>query len=271
MHSLRAVLLAMLTLCGFAVAVPTAAAPTPAPPQDVSPTTFQSDQNATVANGTLGSEISSFMQVSTSQATGTVDTGLWIAQFNGTKNKSARQTLVRDRVTKIQSELEDVRQRKEKLVKARKNGNISTLQYQARMSKLVGEIRSLEHSINTTKPRAERVGTRVQRLQQLEKRTSTVGGSEVAEVARSLRSVNVPGENANNSTGAQGVGTDNGNIGIGNGDGGNGNASVGIGNGSGNGNASVGIENGNGNGRNSNTTTDDGISLALLSQTGEIV
>ena len=267
MHSLRAVLLATLTLCGFAVALPTAAAPSPANPADVSPTNLQSTQNVT--NGTLGSEISSFMQVSTSQTKGTVETGLWVAQFNKTKKKSARKTLVRQRVNNLQNELEDVKERKDAIVEARKNGEISMLQYQAEMSEIVGEIRSLEHSINRTKPRAETAGTRVNRLKKLDKQADTVGGPEVAEVARSLRSVTVPGENGNNSTGTPGIGIGDGNGGVGIG---NGNGTIGIGNGSngsignGSGNGTIGIGIGNG-----NDSSDDNVSLALLIRTGRIV
>ncbi|WP_266078763.1 DUF7096 domain-containing protein [Haladaptatus caseinilyticus] len=244
MHAIRAVLLATLTVCGFAVALPTAAAPSSTEPANVSPNAFQTDQNTTSSNSTLGAEISSFMQVSTSQTKGTVDTGLWVARFNNTENRSARQSLVRHQVADLETELEDVRQRKQALVEARNNGEISTLRYQARMSEIVGEIRSLENAINETKPRAEKVGVGNRKLRNMSEQTKTVGGPEISEVARSLRSVSVPGENANNSTNTPGVGngngsngsaigttpgndnTSNGNIGVG-----NGNSSGGIGNG----------------------------------------
>ncbi|WP_435155356.1 DUF7096 domain-containing protein [Haladaptatus sp. DFWS20] len=210
MNSVRALLLATLTVCGFAVALPTAAAPSPAEPADISPNTLQTDENTTSSNSTLGAEISSFMQVSTSQAKGTVDTGLWVARFNETKNRSARKSLVRHQVSNMQTELENVRQRKQALVEARNNGQISTLQYQAKMSEIVGEIRSLEHAINQTKSRADKVGVRNNKLRQLDKEANTVGGPEVAEVARSLRSVKAPNETTNNSTTMPGVGNGSG-------------------------------------------------------------
>ncbi|GAA0226351.1 hypothetical protein ACFFQF_10935 [Haladaptatus pallidirubidus] len=266
MNAIRAVLLATLTVCGFAVALPTAAAPSPSAPVDTSPNTFQTEQNATSSNSTLGAEISSFMQVSTSQAQGTVDTGLWVARFNQTENRSARRALVRHHVEDMQTELDALQERKQSLVEARNNGDISQLEYQSRMSELIGDIRSLEHGINATKPRAETVGTRVNRLQQLDNQANNVSGPEVAEVARSLNSVNVPGENANNSTNAPGVGNGSGQ---GNGTSGGettpGNGNVGNGNTGGGSNGNAGDETngntGNGNGNTSNETVGNGDSL----------
>lgn len=209
MHSLRAVLLATLILCGFAMAVPTAAAPTPTTPVDVSSSVFQSGENVSTSNGSLGAEISSFMQVSASQTKGTIETELWAARFNNTENKSAKKELVRHQVDDIQTRLDTLHQRKQTLIEERKNGEISSLQYQAEMSEVIGQIRSLEHAINTTKPRAAAVGTNVEDLQQLDERADTVGDPEVAEVARSLNSVSTSSED--NSTQRPGVGNGSGN------------------------------------------------------------
>ncbi|SIR47134.1 hypothetical protein SAMN05421858_2380 [Haladaptatus litoreus] len=272
MNAIRAVLLATLTVCGFAVALPTAAAPSPTAPADTSINTFQTEENATSSNSTLGAEISSFMQVSTSQAEGTVDTGLWVARFNQTQNRSAQQALVRHQTEDLETELDALQQRKRNLVEARNSGEISRLQYQARMSELVGDIRSVQHAINTTKPRAETVGTRVNRLQRLDRQANNVGGPEVAEVARSLNSVNVPGENANNSTNAPGVGN-----GSGQGNGmpggettpGNGNENGNAGNGS-NGNTGNGNNGNGGNGDGGNENAGNGNSASGNSLTGDV-
>ncbi|WP_458187472.1 hypothetical protein [Haladaptatus sp. NG-WS-4] len=236
MHSLRAVLLATLTLVGFAVAVPTAAAPTD-PAETMPPSSLQNEQTASTQNGSLGAEISSFMQVSTAQTEGTVDSGLWVARYNGTNSKSARKKLVEKRVGDIQTRMDDLRERKQSLVEARKNGEISTLRYQAEMSEVIGQIRSLEHAINTTKPRAMETGTSVEDLRELDKQASNVGGPEVAEVARSLQSVKAPGRD--NSTQTPGVGNGNG----GGTENGNSGGVSGVGN-----NSSVDNGNGNGNG-----------------------
>ncbi|WP_227353444.1 DUF7096 domain-containing protein [Haladaptatus salinisoli] len=264
MHSLRAVLLATLTLCGFAVAVPTAAAPTPTVPTDTSSNVFQSQENVSTSNVSLGAEISSFMQVSTSQTKGTIETGLWAARFNNTENESAKKKLVRSQVGDIRTRLDSLRERKQTLVERRASGNISRLKYQAEMSEVIGQIRSLEHAINATKSRATTVGTGVEDLQQLDKQADTVGGPEVAEVARSLNSVSTPGEN--NSTGGPNVGNgtvpdvgNNTTVGVGNGNGsaiGNGNNST-VGNGN---NSTVGNGNGSaiGNGNNSTDNGSDG-------------
>ncbi|GKZ13090.1 hypothetical protein [Haladaptatus sp. T7] len=263
MNSPRAVLLVVLTLSGFALAVPTAGAPTQnTQADDITAASFQANQQAD-DNSTLGAEISSFMQVSTTQAQGTVDTGMWVARFNQTKNKSAQKALVSNHVGDMKNQLASLRDRKQKLVEARNDGQISQLKYQSEMSQLIGEIRAVQHSINATRPRAVTVGARVRDVNELDKQANTVGGPEIAAVAKSMHSVNLRAENANNSTSAPGVGNGTGNasgehpgagiggngtIGIGNGDG-NSTVGIGVGNGDGNGgNGSVGIGNGNGHG-----------------------
>jgi hypothetical protein len=268
MNSARAVLLVMLTLSGFALAIPTAAAPTqdtPTTPDaqtDVATTSFQANQQANNNNSTLGAEISSFMQVSTSQAKGTVDTGMWVARFNQTKNKSAQQALVSNNVGDMKNQLSSLQDRKQKLVQARNSGKISQLKYQSEMSQLIGEIRAIQHSINATRPRAVTVGTRVNDVNNLSERANTAGGPEMIEVAQSIHSVHLVGEENNSTMGPGGNETGNasgenpgtgigGSVGVGkgsgdgtaNGDSGNGDGSVDVGVGAGNGTVSVGVGN----------------------------
>lgn len=262
MNSARAVLLVVLTLSGFALAVPTAAAPTPDAQTDVATTSFQANQQANnTDNSTLGAEISSFMQVSTSQAKGTVDTGMWVARFNQTKNKSAQQSLVSNNVGDMKNQLSDLQDRKQKLIQARNNGQISQLKYQSEMSQLIGEIRSIQHAINATRPRAVTVGTRINDVDNLSEQADTAGGPEMVEVARSMHSVHLIGEENNSTMGPGGNETGNesgespgtgiggiGTVGVGNGSG-DGTTSGGAGNGDGSvdagvGNGSVGIGNG---------------------------
>ena len=269
MNSARAVLLIALLLSGFALAVPTAAAPTPdtAPDAqtDVGATSFQANQQAnnttnnSTNNSTLGTEISSFMQVSTSQAKGTVDTGMWVARFNQTKNKSARQALVSNNVGDMKNQLADLQERKQKLVQARNSGRISRLKYQSEMSQLIGEIRAIQYSISATRPRAVTVGTRVDDVDNLSERADTAGGPEMIEVARSIHSVHLNGEENNSTMGPGGNETANesgenpgtsigsGTVGVGN-DSDDGTASGGSGNGDGSvdvGNGTVGVGVGN--------------------------
>ncbi|WP_231185467.1 hypothetical protein [Haladaptatus sp. DYF46] len=260
MNSARAVLLIALLLSGFALAVPTAAAPTPDTTPDaqtdVGATSFQANQqtNNTTNNSTLGAEISSFMQVSTSQAKGTVDTGMWVARFNQTKNKSARQALVSNNVGDMKNQLADLQERKQKLVQARNSGRISRLKYQSEMSQLIGEIRAIQYSISATRPRAVTVGTRVGDVDNLSERADTAGGPEMIEVARSIHSVHLNGEENNSTMGPGGNETTNesgenpgtsigsGTVGVGN-DSSDGTASGGSGNGNGSVDAGVGVGN----------------------------
>lgn len=253
----RAILLVVLIVCGCAISVPTAAAPTPNTPASLS-TTLQKQQtnnsSKAVNNSTLGAEISSFMQVSTSQAEGSVDTGLWVARFNQTKNKSAQQALVRHHVSDMQKRLSNLKSRKKTLVAAHNQGRISQLKYQSEMSSLVGEISSLQHAITATRPRAVTVGARVNELNKLDKQARSVGGPEVQEVAKGMPGVHLNGKNPNNSTKGPGTGkAGNGSNGSSGGnqtvDVGNGTVSTGNGTtGTGNGAVNVGTGNGRGNG-----------------------
>ncbi len=272
MNSPRAILLVVLIVCGCAIAIPTAAGPAADTSMDIASSSLQSQQqadqqanNSTLQgdNSTLGEEISSFMQVSTSQAEGSVNTGLWVARFNQTKNKSAQQALVRHHVDDMQTQLSKLQKKKQNLVTAYKHDRISRLKYQAEMSNLIGEISSVRYSINATRPRAVTVGARVDKLNKLDKQARTAGGPEAQEVAKSIHSVRLDGENADNITRGPGTGNQNGSgkqNGTGDGSlGESGGVSLGNGTatngtvGSGNGSVSVGIGNGqdrgNGNGK----------------------
>ncbi len=143
------------------------------------------------------------MQVSTSQAEGSVDTGLWVARFNQTKNKSAQQALVRHRVDDMQKQLSNLKDRKAKLVTEYKHDRISKLKYQSEMSRLIGEISSLQHSIEATRPRAVTVGVRVDKLNKLHKQANAAGGPEAREVAQSMHSVHLTGANSSTTGGGQ--------------------------------------------------------------------
>ncbi|WP_433625359.1 DUF7096 domain-containing protein [Halomicrococcus sp. NG-SE-24] len=220
MNSARAVLLAAIAICGaFVAAVPTAAGPTPSTPSDdlrsfeTNDQSLQTDDRSLQKNATndsLGTEISSFMQASSTETQGAVETGMWVARFNATDNRSARQKLVRSQVDDLGRKLDTLQEEKQAIIDAYQNGKIDELQYRAQMSGVVSRIQAIQQAINETEPRARTVGAEVQAVSRLENRASSVIGPKAAAVAGSVGSVDVPADN--NSTGnGTGVGQGNGN------------------------------------------------------------
>lgn len=199
MISLRAALLALVVVAvPLAGAVPTAAAPAP-DSSTVDRAEHVDQQSRTVSqndtsNSSLGSEISSFMQTSVSQTKGTVDTGMWTAAFDNTENQSVQTALVEGQTAELQQELQRLRQRKRTLNRSRGVGEMSDLEYRAKMSALIGEIKALRSAVNTTAERAHRTGGNVTALRRLGQRTENVTGTRVHRVARGLSSVTGPEE-----------------------------------------------------------------------------
>lgn len=238
MNSVRAVLLATVVICGTLVAaVPTTAGPTSSTDDATGVDSVQStvqavDENATT-NESLGTEISSFMQVSSAEAQGAVETGMWVAEYNATGNQSAKRSLVDDKVTTLGKKLDSLQQEKQAIIDAYRNEKLTRMEYHAQMSGIVGRIQAVQQAINETEPRARAVGANVRAVEALGERANATIGPEVATVARSLGSVNVsnrsvtpngttpPGQDGNpgvvvgNSTGTDSAGVDGNDAGTG--------------------------------------------------------
>ena len=206
MNSARAVLLATVVLCGTLVAaVPTAAGPTSSPSDangDVRSveSTVESVQTNQTTNESLGAEISSFMQVSSAEAQGAVDTGMWVAEYNASDNQSTKRSLVDRQVTTLGRELDTLQREKQAIITAYRNGNITRLEYKAQMSSIIGRIQSVQQAINETEPRARAVGADVRAVNALDERTNATVGPEVSSVARSLNAVDVSNRSARATT-----------------------------------------------------------------------
>jgi hypothetical protein len=227
----RAVLLALVVVGGALTAVPAGATSvgasdnaeaTAEPLGNAGPTAAAND---TTNNSSLGADISSFMQSSTAEVDGAVETGMWTAAFDTTENQSVRAQLLDRRTSELRTELTDLQQRKRELIAEREAGNITEVAYKAKVSRLVGEINALQSAIDTTSTRAEQTNASVESLDALRTESENLTGPEIASVAR-------------NTTG---VGVDNGQGGppadVGNGSG------VGSGNSAGNGNSATDADN----------------------------
>lgn len=215
MSAYRAVLLVLcLVGAGLVAAVPAGATTDAVGEADATasrPAVEPAAQSAAAANdsannSSLGADISSFMQASAAEADGTVDTGMWTAEFDATENESARAELVERRTDELRDRLNELQQRKEELTAEREAGNVSETAYKAKISNLVGRIESLRSAINATEPRAERVGADAEELDTLRSQTENLTGPEIAAVARNVSGVDA----ANVSAGPGGVGNGDG-------------------------------------------------------------
>jgi hypothetical protein len=180
--------------------------------RDVRPTAAA---NGTQNNSTLGADISSFMQSSAAEVGGAVETGMWTAAFNATDNQSVQTELVDRRTSELQTQLEELRERKAQLVAERDEGNVSEVAYRAKVSRLLGQINALQSAIDATSVRASQANASAESLDDLRSESENLTGPEIAAVARNVTGVGVGnGEagppngvgNGNNGNGASGTG-----------------------------------------------------------------
>lgn len=179
----RTVLLALLPLVAVLVALPVAgAAAVDGGAATVDAGAQANDSNQANNSSSMGAEISAFMQSSASETDGSVADGMFEAQYAA--NGSDRAALVRNRTDRLQGDLADLRAEKRELRADR--GNMSRVEYRARMSRLVGEIRSLERSANRTEPLAASAGVDATALGEIRTNASELSGENVSAIARSL-------------------------------------------------------------------------------------
>ncbi|UPV75095.1 hypothetical protein M0R89_03265 [Halorussus limi] len=217
-----------------------------------------STANNSTDNSSLGTDISSFMQSSAAEVDGAVETGMWSAAFNSTENRSVRVELVEKRTAELRKRLAQLRERRRELVAQREAGNLSETAYKAKVSRLLGEINSLQSAIDTTTKRAAEANANVEALGGLRTQAKNLTGPEIAAVAQNVTGVGDGRRGPPNGVGASagngnGVGAGNGSAAAngttpGNGNPGNGNGAAGDGNGVGNGIADAGNETGADNG-----------------------
>ena len=142
----------------------------------------QSDATNATNDSSMGAEISAFMQSSASEADGAVEDGMFEAEYD--ERPDDRVTLVENRTGDLQSDLADLRERRQKLRENR--DEMSQVEYQARTSRLVSDIRSLERSVNRTEPLAEEAGVDPTTLRTIRNNASELSGQEVAELAKQM-------------------------------------------------------------------------------------
>lgn len=182
MSSSRAVVFAAIVVLGTVLAVPFAGAfaLTNAAAVDAQDGgTNGTDGNATTDAASVGAQLSSFMQTSATNATSEVEDGMFEAEYERADNKSA---VVENRTDRIERQIEQLRERKQAL--GEREGELNEVAYTARMSRIVGEIESLERQINGTAAKAERVDA--DRFDRMRANVSELRGPKVQAVADAI-------------------------------------------------------------------------------------
>lgn len=168
--------------------------------------TDQPQENATADGNTtsLGAQLSSFMQTSSAEANGSVDTGMWSAKYNDTDSEQRPEEIER-RSRTLERRLERLENRMADLEAERENGSTDAA-YVARASRLAGEIESLKTAINETDDAATEAGVNDTRLDELRNRANNASGQEVARMARNLTVVRAGQRGPPDEAGAEGEG-----------------------------------------------------------------
>lgn len=135
------------------------------------------------SGGEFGAAISSFMQASAAETRGSVDTGMWVAEF-ARSNASERPEMVTNRVGVLDRRLERLEAERAELLNA-SDGNV-TVEERAKASRLAARIDALRDAINRTAEAAESTGVNATRLDELRTNARNLSGPEVAALARDL-------------------------------------------------------------------------------------
>lgn len=106
---------------------------------------------------TFGASISSFMQSQAEQTGETVTHGMWTAAV-GASNQSARPQLADRRVRQMRSTLANLTETRRSLVEARRAGEISAVEFRARMASIQARMHALSGSVESATETLERDG-----------------------------------------------------------------------------------------------------------------
>ncbi|MDG5758074.1 hypothetical protein QA600_01825 [Natronococcus sp. A-GB1] len=127
--------------------------------------------------------VTTFMQSSATDTSSTVESEMFEAKYEAADD-DVRERLVDERADGLEAQLESLEYERDEL---REHGNeLSTPQYQARMTRLTVEIVALERAIEQTIPFADDKEVGVDRLEVLEENVVDLGSEQIAAVATEL-------------------------------------------------------------------------------------
>jgi hypothetical protein len=191
------VVLALVVAAVGGVAAPTAAGVAQDTTQTsngtAAPTPTPVPNGTSGSGGSFGAAISSFMQASAAETEGTVDTGMWVAEF-ARSNASEHRGIVTARGETLERRLDRLEEERTDLLNA-SDGNV-TMEERARASRLTARIDALHDALNRTTAAAEESGVNATRLETLRTRTRGLSGPEVAALAHNLTDDRGPPEDA---------------------------------------------------------------------------
>ncbi|SDM47600.1 hypothetical protein SAMN04487949_1790 [Halogranum gelatinilyticum] len=126
-----------------------------------SETETSNDTNA--SDAALGHRVSSFVQSTSSETEGSVDSGMWAADVT----RSNRPDAVDRRVTQLRERVSTLRAERAELRAAYKAGELSQLQYRSRLAELNGQLAALSTATQDTERAATRLNTHAPGLQRV--------------------------------------------------------------------------------------------------------
>jgi hypothetical protein len=141
--------------------------------------------NATDESAGMGTQMTAFLQSSSTAANDSVENGMWEARFDQS-NASERARLVTDRTGSLDQRLERLEAQNESVQQRYENGTLTEQAYIARQSQLNARIDALRTAVNDTDEAARETGVNDSRLERLKRNASQLRGQRVAGVARGL-------------------------------------------------------------------------------------
>jgi hypothetical protein len=184
------VLLATLLVVSTLTAVPAATMA-----QETEAVTEQADESTTPP----GAQLAGVVSVQEAELNGEVQSrtfGVRVAQANTDNAKAA---VVADQLDDSEARLEELRQRKQALERARENGSMSEGEYRAEAAQLHAETKNVQRLTAETNETAsrlpaealERRGVNAAAIKTLSQRASELSGPEVAAIAQGIAGPNV--------------------------------------------------------------------------------
>ncbi|MFB6142127.1 MAG: hypothetical protein ABEJ30_02155 [Halorientalis sp.] len=180
---------AVLVVVAALTAVPAAAQ------QTATPTDGQ-ERNRTDGNATVapGERLAGVVGVQRAEIDGEIESRTFGLSVARAASDAGRAAVVASEVNETGADLEQLRERREQLREARRNGSISDGQYRARIAELAARIQTVEHMANMTANASRSIpaellrehGVNATAIQTLRERASELGGREVAAIARSI-------------------------------------------------------------------------------------
>lgn len=153
--------------------------------------TNDGDGDADGANGSkMGSDVSTFMQASSADASEGVDRGMFEAAYESADEDEVEALLAERteafaaKYERLEADFADLQERKD---------DMNPMAYNAQLTRFTVQLSALESSINETEPRAKAAGVDTGELDEIRRNARSLSGPEVAEIARGLAGIDPPG------------------------------------------------------------------------------